>query len=116
MPEVTPPTNSFALPMTKAIQDMSYALMLYFNNAITAQLWTKVHRYDKAFTKETKAHVPFDCIKTYDAKGWEYMKKYGKVGDWFWNVARNMPKADIKPSDVDSERKWGDKSDMDKYL
>jgi len=49
MPEVTPPTNSFMLDMTKAIQDMSYALMLYFNTSITANLWTKVHRYDKAF-------------------------------------------------------------------
>jgi hypothetical protein len=76
----------------------------------------RFYTYDKAFTRESKAHVPFDCIKTYDAKGWEYMKKYGKEGDWFWNVARNMPKPTIKPSDVDSERAWGDKSDMDKYL
>ena len=76
----------------------------------------RFYTYDKAFTRESKAHVPFDCIKTYDAKGWEYMKKYGKEGDWFWNVARNMPKATIKPSDVNSERAWGDKSDMDKYL
>jgi hypothetical protein len=76
----------------------------------------RFYTYDKAFTRESKAHVPFDCIKTYDAKGWEYMKKYGKEGDWFWNVARNMPKPTIKPSDVNSERAWGDKSDMDKYL
>jgi hypothetical protein len=76
----------------------------------------RFYTYDKAFTRESKVHVPFDCIKTYDAKGWEYMKKYGKEGDWFWNVARNMPKPTIKPSDVDSERPWGDKSDMDKYL
>lgn len=76
----------------------------------------KFYSYDKAFTKETKVHVPFDCIRTYDAKGWEYMTKYGKEGDWFWNVAKNMPKPTIKPSDVDSERAWGDKSDMDKYL
>jgi hypothetical protein len=76
----------------------------------------RFYTYDKAFTRESKAHVPFDCIKTYDAKGWEYMKKYGKEGDWFWNVARNMPKPTIKPSDVDSERAWGDKSDMNKYL
>lgn len=76
----------------------------------------RFYTYDKAFTRESKANVPFDCIKTYDAKGWEYMKKYGKEGDWFWNVARNMPKPTIKPSDVDSERAWGDKSDMDKYL
>jgi len=76
----------------------------------------RFYTYDKAFTRESKADVPFDCIKTYDAKGWEYMKKHGKQSDWFWNVARNMPKATIKPSDIDSERKWGDKSDMNKYL
>jgi thiol-disulfide isomerase/thioredoxin len=51
-----------------------------------------------------------------DAKGWEYMTKYGKVGDWFWNVARNMPKPTIKPSDVNSQREWGDKTDITKYL
>jgi hypothetical protein len=44
------------------------------------------------------------------------MKRYGKEGDWFWNVARNMQKPTIKPSDVDSERQWGDKTDMQKYL
>lgn len=50
MPEVTPPINSISLPMTEAIQKLSYALMRHFNTAITASLWTKVHRYDKAFT------------------------------------------------------------------
>jgi hypothetical protein len=44
------------------------------------------------------------------------MKKYGKEGDYFWNVARNMPKPDIKPSDIDSDRSWGDHRDMQKYL
>jgi len=27
-----------------------------------------------------------------------------------------MPKPTIKPSDVDSQREWGDKSDIIKYL
>ena len=76
----------------------------------------RFYTHTKEFLKPADIDTPFDCIKTYDAKGWEYMKKYGKEGDWFWNVARNMPKATIKPSDVDSERQWGDKSDMDKYL
>jgi hypothetical protein len=76
----------------------------------------KFYSYHKPFLKECDIRVPFDCIKTYDAKGWEYLKKYGKLGHWFWNVARNMPKPSIKPIDVDSQREWGDKSDISKYL
>jgi hypothetical protein len=76
----------------------------------------RFYAYHKQFLKNAMIDTPFDSIKTYDAKGWEYMKKYGKPGDWFWNVAKNMPKPTIKPSDIDSERQWGDKSDMEKYL
>lgn len=76
----------------------------------------KFYSYHKEFLKNSEIEPPFDCIRTYDAKGWEYMKKYGKEGDWFWNVAKNMPKPTIKPSDVNSQREWGDKSDMEKYL
>jgi hypothetical protein len=76
----------------------------------------KFYTHHKEFLKEAEVITPFDCIKTYDAKGWEYMTKYGHSGDWFWNVARNMPKPTIKPSDIDSQREWGDKSDMLKYL
>lgn len=76
----------------------------------------KFYSYDRPFLKESRIATPFDCIRTYDAKGWELMKKHGNSGDWFWNVARNMPKPTIKPSDVNSQREWGDKSDMEKYL
>jgi hypothetical protein len=76
----------------------------------------KFYTYHKQFLKECDIDTPFDCIKTYDAKGWDYMKRYGKLEDWFWNVAKNMPKPTIKPSDIDSQREWGDKSDINKYL
>jgi hypothetical protein len=76
----------------------------------------KFYTHDRAFLKESRIIPPFDCIQTYDAKGWELMKKYGHLGDWFWNVARNMPKPTIKASDVDSQREWGDKSDITRYL
>ena len=76
----------------------------------------KFYAYHKEFLKEADINTPFDCIKTYDAKGYDYMKRYGNSGDWFWNVARNMPKPIIKPSDIDSQREWGDKSDIIKYL
>jgi hypothetical protein len=76
----------------------------------------KFYAYHKEFLKEADINTPFDCIKTYDAKGWDYLKRYGNLGDWFWNVARNMPKPTIKPSDIDSQRGWGDKRDIIKYL
>jgi hypothetical protein len=76
----------------------------------------KFYSHDKPFLKESRITPPFDCIQTYDAKGWELMKKHGNLGDWFWNVAKNMPKPTIKPSDIDSDRAWGDHRDMQKYL
>ena len=76
----------------------------------------KFYTHHKDFLKDAEVTTPFDCIKTYDAKGWEYMTKYGHSGDWFWNVARNMPKPTIKPGDIDSQREWGDKKDIIKYL
>ena len=76
----------------------------------------KFYAYHKEFLKDCDVDTPFDCIKTYDAKGWDYMKRYGNLGDWFWNVAKNMPKPTIKPSDIDSQRAWGDKSDIKRYL
>ena len=66
----------------------------------------------KKFTADSDVIPPFDCIRTYDAKGWEFIKKFGKPGDWFWNVARNMPTPTIKPKDVDSQREWGDMRDL----
>ena len=76
-----------------------------------AQFYT----YDKPFLKPAKIETPFNCIKTYDAKGWELMKKLGKPGDWFWNVAKSTPKPTLKPSDVDSQREWRDFRDIEKY-
>lgn len=50
MPEVMPPNNAIAVYMTEAIQLMSYNLMFAMNKLITAQLWTRVHDGDRAFT------------------------------------------------------------------
>lgn len=50
MPEVGPPLNAGVVSMTQEIQWMSYDLMFHFNrNVITPQIWTTVHRHDKAF-------------------------------------------------------------------
>ena len=76
----------------------------------------KFYTHSKPFLKEAKIIPPFDCIRTYDAKGWELLKENGKPGDWFWNVAANMPRPNIKTKDVDSDRIWGDHRDINKYV
>jgi len=76
----------------------------------------KFYTHSKPFLKEAKIIPPFDCIRTYDAKGWELLKEHGKPGDWFWNVAANMPKPNIKTEDLDSDRPWGDHRDISKYV
>jgi hypothetical protein len=75
----------------------------------------KFYTHSKPFLKEAKIVPPFDCIRTYDAKGWELLKEHGNPGDWFWNVAANMPKPNIKVEDIDSDRAWGDNKDILKY-
>ena len=75
----------------------------------------KFYTHSKPFLKEAKIIPPFDCIRTYDAKGWELLKEHGNPGDWFWNVAANMPKPNIKVEDIDSDRAWGDQRDILKY-
>jgi len=76
----------------------------------------KFYTHSKPFLKEAKIIPPFDCIRTYDAKGWELLKENGNHGDWFWNVAANMPKPSLKVEDVNSDRVWGDHSDISKYV
>jgi hypothetical protein len=76
----------------------------------------KFYTHSKPFLKEAKIIPPFDCIRTYDAKGWELLKENGNSGDWFWNVAANMPKPNIKIEEVDSDRVWGDHKDLKQYI
>jgi len=100
-----------------ALPNVDFSAVAVARNVQPGELGrAKFYTYHKEFLKECDSDTPFDCIKTYDAKGWEYMKKYGQLGDWFWNVARNMPKPTIRPSDIDSQREWGDKTDITKYL
>ena len=94
-------TLQIALPTTK------FNAVAVARNIQESELGrAKFYTYDKAFLKPSRIEPPFDCIRTYDAKGWEIMKQHGKEGDWFWNVARNMPKSTIKPSDIDSSSEW----------
>lgn len=62
---------------------------------------------------------PFPSMQTYDAKAWRFVQEriiagQGSLNTWFYNVAGELPKPDLKPGDVDSDRKWGDLFDVEK--
>lgn len=48
MPAVVPSLDSFTVEMTRAIQEMSYALMLAFCPTVTRKQWRKLHDCDNA--------------------------------------------------------------------
>lgn len=73
-----------------------------------------VTSYPKPFQYECKTIPPFPSIKTYDAKAWETMQRFGSPGAWFWNVASELSNPlvpDIQRS-ILSQRDWNDLSDV----
>jgi hypothetical protein len=69
--------------------------------------------YHKPFSaKSDLVPTEFDCEETYDSKGWDYMNRYGKKGDWFFSVAGNAKMPSLKPKEVNSYRDWRDLSDF----
>ena len=46
----------------------------------------KVYHCEIPFNKETKVKPPFPSAPTYDAKAWEFMKRYASPGAVFWTV------------------------------
>jgi hypothetical protein len=46
----------------------------------------KTYKCEVPFNKETKIKPPFPSAPTYDAKAWEFMKRYASPGSLFWNV------------------------------
>lgn len=73
--------------------------------------------YHKPFNSKSDL-IPkeFDCESSYDSKGWDYMKRYGKEGDWFFSVAGDAQDTSILPEQVDSYREWGDIRDFKDIL
>ena len=69
--------------------------------------------YHKPFNSKADL-IPkeFDCENSYDSKGWEYMNRYGKHGDWFFNVAGEAPLPTIDKKLVHSYRDWNDLKDF----
>lgn len=75
----------------------------------------KFYSYHKPFnSKAEQLPEEFDCESSYDAKGWDYMLKYGNPGDWFFSVAGNAKLPTIDKSSIVSYRDWRDKSDFTK--
>ena len=71
------------------------------------------YSYHKPFdSKSDVIPTEFNCENSYDAKGWEYLTKYGSKGDWFFNVAGESEKPTIDKSVIDSYRNWNDLKDF----
>ena len=69
--------------------------------------------YHKPFhSKSDLIPSDFNCESTYDAKGWDYMNKYGEKGDWFFSVAGDSEKSKIQAETIDSYRNWNDLKDF----
>jgi len=77
-----------------------------------ATMWSHPKPFNQDVDKDFVP--PFPSALNYDAKAWEFMKRHGNPGAWFWNVG-----GDPKPEDmmlkekVDSERAWGEIRDVD---
>jgi len=97
-----------ALPDTEII-NVAVARNIQQGELGRAKFWA----YHKPFeAKSDLIPTAFNCEESYDAKGWDYMNRYGEQGDWFFSVAGNAPKATIQPKEVDSYRDWNDARDI----
>lgn len=76
----------------------------------------KIWSHPKAFNQNVNPEFnpPFPSALNYDAKAWEFMKKHGNPGAWFWNVGGD-PKPDSTETKIitDSERAWGEIKESD---
>lgn len=72
--------------------------------------------YNKPIWTRAKSEpdMPDSCPEL-DGKAMEYMVRYGKPGDWMWNVAGDVPKYDPVMG-ITSSRNWGDYSDLTKTI
>lgn len=47
---------------------------------------TKLYISDQKFWETAHIQPPYPTVKTYDAKVWKFVLKYGQDGDYVWNV------------------------------
>jgi len=91
----------------------------FFNVAVARNIQqgelgrAKFYSYHKPFNSKSDL-IPstFNCEDSYDSKGWDYMNRFGKPGDWFFSVAGNAPKPTIDKSIIKSYRDWYDYKDF----
>jgi hypothetical protein len=77
-----------------------------------ANVWS----HPKQFNQDVDPafNPPFPSAMNYDAKAWEFMKRHGNPGAWFWNVGGNpKPKQETTKETVNSQRGWGEVLEMD---
>jgi hypothetical protein len=95
-----PETNFNAIAVARNIQHGELGKANFFS-------------YHKTFNSQSDLlPLDFDCEKSYDSKGWDYLCRYGVEGDWFFNVAGNAPKPTIDKTSIDSYRDWNDLRDF----
>tara|TARA_S200002703_G_scaffold106421_1_gene92416 strand:+ start:2273 stop:3169 length:897 start_codon:yes stop_codon:yes gene_type:complete len=97
-----------------ALPDTEFKAVAVARNIQQGELGRAIfYSYHKPFNSKSDL-IPnkFDSEDSYDAKGWDYMVKYGKKGDWFFNVAGNANKPKINKKDIDSYRDWNDLKDF----
>ena len=50
----------------------------------------KIYTSKLRFAQKAYITPPYESVITYDAKLWEFVEKYGKNGDYIWNVAKDI--------------------------
>jgi len=78
-----------------------------------AKIWSHPKEFSQDVDREYQP--PFPSAMNYDAKAWEFMKKHGSPGAWFWNVGGNpMPQDPELKFSINAQREWGEILDTDK--
>ena len=78
-----------------------------------AEMWSHPKPFNQNVSLDQMP--PFPSAYNYDAKAWEFMKKHGKPGAWFWNVGGDpRPESDQTKIITDSQREWGQILEMDR--
>lgn len=107
-------TGVLSRTMQIALPDTEFNAVAVARNIQQGELGrAKFYSYHKPFNSKSDL-IPneFDCEDSYDSKGWDYMVKHGKQGDWFFSVAGNAKLPTIDKSKIDSYRDWRDLRDF----
>ena len=107
-------TGVLSRTMQIALPDTEFNAVAVARNIQQGELGrANFYSYHKPFNSKSDL-IPdaFDCEDSYDSKGWDYMVKHGKQGDWFFSVAGNAKLPNIDKSTIDSYRDLRDLKDF----